>query len=389
MNNRESIWRRKGLFGAAMLMEMSAGVVAFAIPLLAIEFGASSFQLGSLGALRGLAYVMLCLFFGRLSDRLGRNKIVLPACGLLFVLYGIITFSTSLLHLFILMPFMGLAMSMFWPPVIAWVGELPGASSLGKTVRSFNLAWSIGAIVSALIGGMLFQVYFRLPFIFSCVTSLFILVLISLVPVQSKELIGEQSAGSPTYPPRSPLQQAYLYAAWAGLFITFFALGNVMNIFPKLAVEIGMQPVTLGLLITIIMVSRSITFFGLGQSDRWHYKAGPLIWIQILGALGLLPIILSSSQILFALGFVGLGLASGMTYASSLVYCLDSGGATGGKSGLFEAILMTGFMSGSFIGGAIAQSFDLRAPYLICFLLMILVCLVEEWLIKFRGPVSP
>ncbi len=44
---------------------------------------------------------------------------------------------------------------------------------------------------------------------------------------------------------------------------------------------------------------------------------------------------------------------------------------------------------GSFIGGVIAQSFDLRAPYLICFLLMILVCLVEEWLIKSRGLVSP
>ena len=64
------IWLHSGLFLAAMQMDFNYDLVNLAIPLLAISFGASSLQLGLLGALQRMLYIFVCPVSGRLSDRL-------------------------------------------------------------------------------------------------------------------------------------------------------------------------------------------------------------------------------------------------------------------------------------------------------------------------------
>jgi len=88
-----------------------------------------------------------------------------------------------------------------------------------------------------------------------------------------------------------------------------------------------------------------------------------------------------SSGGLFALALVSLGAACGITYTSSMVYCLQSGSNTGAKGGTHETILITGFIVGSFTCGVVAQKFGLRAPYLFCYAFLMIVIALEVLLI--------
>ena len=71
------IWLHSGLFVAAMQMDFNFDLVNLAIPLLAISFGASSFQLGLLGALQRVLYIFVCPVSGHLSDQWGRKGLAL------------------------------------------------------------------------------------------------------------------------------------------------------------------------------------------------------------------------------------------------------------------------------------------------------------------------
>src|SRR2546426_4708424 len=71
------IWLHSGLFLAAMQMDFNYDLLNLAIPLLAISFGASSLQLGLLGALQRMLYIFVCPVSGHLSDQWGRKGLAL------------------------------------------------------------------------------------------------------------------------------------------------------------------------------------------------------------------------------------------------------------------------------------------------------------------------
>lgn len=381
--NNTNKWRIRGFFIASLCMALAETSFIFSLPLLAIHYSASIFQIGLLGALRLLPYVLFTYFSGRLSDKVGRDKMALISSTVLFILYIMVFFSNSLTKLFVIVPLFGLFLSLYWPPVIAWVGELPGKRCILKSTRLFNISWSTGTIIGPLLAGILFQIYFRLPIVFSCLMVAVVLVLISLVPIRKEK--EQESFSEGNIPVEvNPLHEVYQYVSWIGLFAAFFTTGASVNLFPKLAVELGFSPRTLGYLIMLMSLSRTAMFFLLGQGHNWQYRIFPLIFMQVLAAAGLLLIKYFSSPVLFAFGFLSIGVGAGMTYTSSIVYCLQSGKNTGAKGGIHEAILAAGFIIGSFICGIMAQKFGLRVPYLLCSMLIITAVVLELVFLGFR-----
>ena len=72
-----------------------------------------------------------------------------------------------------------------------------------------------------------------------------------------------------------------------------------------------------------------------------------------------------------------------MTFSSSLFYSVNVTSHKGPSAAMHETVLMSGFLLGPLIGGAVAQEFSLRAPYLVVAAIVV-VGIFAQLLIKRR-----
>jgi MFS family permease len=176
--------------------------------------------------------------------------------------------------------------------------------------------------------------------------------------------------------------RTFLYAIWIANFASFFILANARYQFPKLARELTMSPYMIGLLMSCIGLAQFLGFFFLRGSDRWHFNKVHLLGAQVLAASGLLLIFFFSHQLVFASAFIMLGLCASLTYYSSLYYTVRLLKEKGKGTGLHESILGSGVVLGPLLGGIMAHSAGLRAPYLLCLGVLAMVIVIELSLIR-------
>ena len=138
----------------------------------------------------------------------------------------------------------------------------------------------------------------------------------------------------------------FLPLALLANFATFFAIGLVRALFPKLAIDLGFSPSLLGYLLALIAVTQLAVFYFMSRTDRWQFRMSPIIFAQLLAAFGLGLIGIGTQPIIFACGFLLLGGLIGVTFTASIFYSLYAEGPGGRRTGIHEAIVGSGFLFG-------------------------------------------
>ncbi|MCD6231173.1 MFS transporter [Candidatus Aerophobetes bacterium] len=365
----------------SFLTDIVIGVVLLASPLLAIKLKADSLQLGGLGFIVSIFYILFCIPFGKLSDRWRRKYMVVLGCFLYLFSSLSISLATCFFHLLIFMALIGIAGAMFWPSFEAWIAER-GKGKLIKRISFFNVSWSLGVAIGPLICGILFELNYRFPFYFAALLSggVIYLILKKLPAYKGEEKVIITGGISPVKD--CALENSYLNLARIANFTGWFAIGTVRYLFPKLSVEIGIQPTILGILIFLPFISQALFFYILGFSSRWHYRLFPLVFFQILGAVGILCIFLIPSLFVFGISFIFLGMTTGISYFSSIFYSLSSSQDKGKKASIHEVFLGGGALAGPLIGGIFAQIYNLKVPYLIASLVILAGIIIEIYLAR-------
>lgn len=379
------ILRPRSLYAIALIMNSATGAMVVAIPLLAIRFGATAFELGLLGSLGALVYTLACLFAGRCSDRpvgashgytgSGRRRFILLSCGLLVLVDLCIFFVGSLRDIFILTVCGCFCAAFFWPPLQAWLAEIGGRSPLSKRLGRFNLFWSLGIMVGPIIGGYLYALDYRYPWCYGVAANSFVVVLL----LAGRAGVGGFKEGEIVERPERRNRKARPFislALWAN-FVCWFSLANVQSLYPKLAVERSFSPQLIGYLLFLVGVSQSIFFVILSINQFWHYRYLPLIVVHALAAAGMLMVFGCSSVVMLSVAFPLLGLSLALSYYSSIYYNLDGYEAKGRRTGIHEFIVGSGFFLGPIAGGTCAKFLGMRAPFLMCALLILATCAME------------
>ncbi len=255
---------------------------------------------------------------------------------------------------------------MFWPTLEAWIAEKESKRTLIQKMALFNISWSTGLAVGPLIGGILFEMNFKLPFYFAFFVGIFVLFILFYKTPKVSFATKSKSFTDKTFLSEDPPDSSSLYIKISRManFVLCLCTGMVWYIFPKLGTQLQISPSFLGLLMFTLSFSRVLTFYGLGRVHQWHYRIFPLALFQLIAALGLIIISIASSLPFFFLAFVFIGVGMGMTYSSSLFYSVNVTSQKGPSAAIHETVLMSGFLLGPLIGGAVAQEFSLRAPYL-------------------------
>jgi len=367
-------------------MDLSASVFYLAAPLLMIKLGGNPIELGLIGTISASVHMILANLAGRLSDRFGRRALMVAGPLIFGISCLLMTQIGGVKGVLALAALNGFSMAIFWPAFQAWIAESRNGSGLARNIGSFNMSWTASHLIGPTLSGLLFGLHSRIPFWLAaalCI-SLFLFMRASVserIPQPQKEI-----ESAPSEPEESSQGRTFLYAIWIANFSSFFILGNARYQFPKLAMELTMSPYMIGMLMSCVGLAQFLGFFFLRGSEHWHFNKYYLLGAQLLAAFGLLLIYFFNQQLVFASAFIMLGLCASLTYYSSLYYTVRLMKRKGKGTGLHESIVGSGVVLGPLLGGIMAHSVGLRAPYILCLVVLAAVIVIELSLIKKHNP---
>jgi predicted MFS family arabinose efflux permease len=361
-------------------MDLVSSTYYLAVPLVLIELNANPIELGLVGTLTSSVHMGMAHFMGRLSDRLGRRPLIIIAPLLLSVSCLLMLILRSVGLILTLSIMNGLCTSIFWPCFLAWIADRLTKGSLSRDLGSFNSSWTSATLVGPVVSGFMYGLHPRLPFVFAAALALtlFLIVWMSLQDEKIQPKDGERSVP----PEMSDVRMNLLYAAWVANFVSFFVIANARYQFPKLARELDFSSHTIGLIIGCLGFALFSGFFILQKSDRWHSKTSYLVGSHALAVAGLLLITVSHRPLFFAFALILVGLSASVTCYSSQFYVVQLMKKKGKGTGLHESIVGAGALSGPILGGVAAQFAGLRAPYLLCLVVLLVAVIVEIILLK-------
>lgn len=363
------------LYAISFVIDAGFGVVGIAVPLLALQLGATYDELGLIGAVSFLVYSLGSVVSGRLSERLGYRRTMIVASSLAVPMVLLFNFASTVIQILLLSGIIRLSLAGLWPPMQAWLGSGKDRSELLNTLGRYNVCWGLGILVGPLAGGALYSLGTATPFVF--VSSLMGLISIVLILLKVRDENADEP--SPGQPQHQANARQFLPIAWSANFAGFFSAGAIRALFPKLTSDLGISSDILGLLLSLIGVAQVFVFYVVSRNNHWEFKFAPLVAVQILAACGLLLLVFADTTLAFACSMLCLGVALGITFTASIFYSLLSGGG-GRRTGIHESIIGSGYFLGPLVGGVAAQHIGSRAPYLLAAVVIFIFVLLQTYL---------
>ncbi len=232
------------LYISAFLMDSCFAIVGVCVPLHALQFGATYDDLGWISTCGAFAYSLTSLVSGRLSDRMGYRPVMTIACIFLVLAFVGYLGVNRIWHFVVLSVLVGVAIAHYWPPMQAWLGCGKSRDRLLPALGRFNVAWTLGVCIGPVAGGELFEFHPFSGFILGGFLVVLLFAGLLVVPILESE---SGAAGGGAKRSVTATSGHFLPLALLANFSTFFAIGLVRALFPKLATDLGFSPSLLGI----------------------------------------------------------------------------------------------------------------------------------------------
>ncbi len=372
------------LFISAFVMDFCTGMVSFAVPLRALDMGASVVELGFIGTAGSLSFTLACTFTGKLADRFDRRRILAIASGLTALVFGMLFLAVNYWMLLAGTALGWGLLALFWPSVQAMLAEGRSRTQLVKTLGTFNMFWTLGFMLGPLAGGYLYLAGPQVPF--ATGTAGMVLLTLAILLLRFKPVTMREA--DPAEEPREHVRvdtARFRWIAWTANFTAFFMIGMLNNQFPKLAVELLIRPDTLGILLAIPRLLQMAVFLVARYTTWWQFRLRPLIIPQIAAVIGMVVVATQDATVVLAFAFGTVGLLVGAAFSASQFYSFFQEERKGEKGARNEMIVGMGMVSGPLVGGLLAQLIGLRMPYVLCCVVLIAGMIVEYRWYRKRG----
>ncbi len=139
-------------FGAHLTEGYALGTVGYALASLNRQMPLDSFWMGAIGSSALIGIFLGSLLFGRLSDRLGRQRIFLSSFVIITIAAFLQFFATSPWELFALRVVIGIGMGGDFTVGHAILAEFSPRKHRGALLGSFSVVWTIGYVFANVLG---------------------------------------------------------------------------------------------------------------------------------------------------------------------------------------------------------------------------------------------
>lgn len=321
-------------------------------------------------ALHGAVYIVAARQGGRFAERYGYiTSLKVGYGGLLASMVAGVLASTAGAALLVLVGYT-VVLLLIWPALQALVTADEPPDRVPHMVGVYNLTWSMSAALAYFTGGPL---YGRLGagLIFIVPGVLFLGQLAGLYwlaarvrPVAHRADVPESVAVAVTPPveltahPRRSV--TFLRLAWLANPLSYVAIYTLLAVMPGVAARLGLTLAQVGMLCSIWMFARLVSFVILWQWTGWHYCFRWLMAGYLFLACSFVAVLLAPSIVMLAMAQVFFGLGAGMAYYSSLFYSMDLSESKAEHGGLHEAAIGIGMCAGPAVGALSLQLFPGR-----------------------------
>ena len=297
-----------------VVVTLGYGLVIPIFPFYIQDLGGSGGEMGMLVALSALTELLFGPFWGSLSDRVGRRRVLMIGVfgyGVSLVLMGL---ASRLWMLFAARALSGLLTAATMPSAMAYVGDATSEEDRGGGIGWLGSAAGLGIILGPGVGGWLGQGSLSRPFFVGAALAWTALLLVGFLLPESAPAPSEAD-GEDTRRLR-PRQLADALSSSIGLpllllFLVSFGLANFEAVFGLYAAErFGFGPERVG---TILMVVGLVTTLGKGAltgplTRRWGEErvvqasmlAGAVGYLVLLAAFDYVTILLATAAFILS-----------------------------------------------------------------------------------------
>ena len=136
------------------MLAFGFGVILPILPFYTLSLGAKPFELGLLTATFAFMSLLSNPFFGKLSDKIGRKKVLFMGVSGFLAAYLLFAFSDSLLLAFVARAIEGIAAGAVFPCCLSLLSDLTTEKQRGKAMGLFSMTFSLGFILGPAVGGI-------------------------------------------------------------------------------------------------------------------------------------------------------------------------------------------------------------------------------------------
>ncbi|ETT45610.1 major facilitator superfamily protein [Paenibacillus sp. FSL R7-269] len=230
--------------GAMLLLMMNIflaftgiGLVVPIMPTYMNELGIGGSVVGLLVAAFSLTQLLVSPFAGRLSDKMGRKKIIVGGLAVFAFSELLFGLADATWVLFVSRMLGGIGAAMIMPAVMAYVADTTSSEERAKGMGFINAAITTGFIIGPGIGGYLAELGIRVPFLVAAGAAAIVAVITLLVLPESRSAELREEARTRKGNNDSLIMQlmhSYREPYFFGLIIVFvlsFGLANYETVF--------------------------------------------------------------------------------------------------------------------------------------------------------------
>tara|TARA_B100000315_G_C14585655_1_gene592838 strand:- start:697 stop:1860 length:1164 start_codon:yes stop_codon:yes gene_type:complete len=347
-------------------------LISLVIPLYLVELGTSLVEIGLVIASRSLVMMFLAVPFGIISDRKGRNNLVLLGLLTLTGAAFLLIFATTSLHILAAFMVFGVGWSAFEPSISALVMDESDHTRIARSYGTFATFLQGGFSLGPVLAGVLMMTFgIKLTFLVAAVTaaasSLMWWVMMKKTKWRPTTKVNTRPKILSVF--KQFRKNTLVLVGWAAVFPSFILIGSFEGFVPVYARTVGMSPLIIGALFSVSFVVGMATRIPLGALlDRTKHKvyliAGGLASAAVMMAIipfftdpAILVVIFSLTAIARAMPNVGGNSLIGLGTTT------DNRGAANGVTGICRNL---GLAIGPMLLGVVAsaQGFQIAFPVL-------------------------
>jgi MFS family permease len=305
---------------AIFMTDASHSTVIPIFPGFAQSVGASLATLGSYGSVSGAAMLLLSLPLGRLSDRFGRKKLILPGLILFVVTPISYIFVTNPLQLYPIRIMLGLGTGLIFGNGFLLMSEIAPPQIRGRAQGLYMTSMGLGFTTGPIVGGFAATIYStQVSFVISCLFAIAALILLSLVKENFVSINGKQSNLSF----RVIISDSKVLAAGLANFLNSLMFNAVTLFFPVYGENIGFNEAEIGIGLTSRGLASTAIRLPTGSIARYMNVLNLMIMGLVLSGLTIFAVSDVSTIVLVSIIMGIQGIAYGIFLTTGNIYVAE------------------------------------------------------------------
>lgn len=345
------------------------GLVVPIMPTYMNELHITGSTVGLLVAAFSLTQLLFSPYAGRLSDSLGRKKIIVAGMIVFALSEWIFGIAVSPVLLFLARMLGGVGAALIMPAVMAYAADVTSNEERAKGMGLINAAITTGFIIGPGIGGYLAEFGIRAPFFAAAVAGAVAAVITLLILPESRTAEQRASAGAELAEKQSLLTQLlnsgkerYFFNLII-IFVLAFGLANYETVFGLFVDhKFGFTPTDIAFIMTFGSISGAVvqlTIFG-WILNRFGERRVIAVCLLFAGLFVTLTLFVSSYWLIVAVTFIVFLSIDILRPAVGTQLSKMAGDQQGYVAGLNSAYTSLGNIAGPIVAGAL---FDMNVNY--------------------------